>query len=138
METAQARLTVLFEEPFWVGVFEREAGGRYCVCKVTFGAEPRDFEVYQYILDRWHTLAFSPALASPSPDERRINPKRRQRMLREQASGGVGTKAQQALQLQREQGKALRQSRAKQRREAEQERKYQLHQEKRKEKHRGH
>lgn len=137
METAQARLTVLFEEPFWVGLFEREAGGRYCVCKVTFGAEPRDFEVYQYILDRWHTLEFSPMLASLPPDERRVNPKRRQRMLQKQTGEGIGTKAQQALKLQREQGKAARQSRTRERREAEQERKYQLRQEKRKEKHRG-
>ena len=137
METAQARLTVLFEDPFWVGLFERETAGCYCACKVTFGAEPRDFEVYQYILDRWNTLKFSPTLASSLPDQRRVNPKRRQRMLQKQASEGIGTKAQQALKLQQEQGKAVRQFRARQRREAEQERKYQLRQEKRREKHRG-
>ena len=36
------RLTVFFEDPFWVGVFERIESGRLSVCKVTFGAEPRD------------------------------------------------------------------------------------------------
>ena len=45
METAKSKLTVLFDPPFWVGVFERESGGRYEACKLTFGAEPRDAEV---------------------------------------------------------------------------------------------
>ena len=137
METAQARLTVLFEDPFWVGLFERETEGRYSVCKVTFGAEPRDFEVYQYILDHWHSLIFSPTLTAPTPDNRRVNPKRRQRMLQKQTAVGIGTKAQQALKLQQEQGKETRRSRTRQQREAEQERRFQLRQEKRKEKHRG-
>ena len=81
METAQARLTVLFEAPFWVGLFERESEGRYSVCKVTFGAEPKDCEVYQYLLDHWHTLAFSPALTTRPPDTRPVNPKRRNRLI---------------------------------------------------------
>ena len=45
MDTAKARLTVLFDPPFWVGLFERESGGRYEACKHTFGAEPRDAEI---------------------------------------------------------------------------------------------
>ena len=28
METAKSKLTVLFDPPFWVGVFERESGGQ--------------------------------------------------------------------------------------------------------------
>ena len=36
----KASLTVFFEEPFWVGVFERIEDGKLSVCKVTFGAEP--------------------------------------------------------------------------------------------------
>ena len=38
-------LTVYFDAPFWVGVFERMEDGRLSVCKVTFGAEPKDYEV---------------------------------------------------------------------------------------------
>ena len=112
METAQARLTVLFEAPFWVGLFERESEGRYSVCKVTFGAEPKDCEVYQYLLDHWHTLAFSPALTTRPPDTRPVNPKRRNRLIQKQ--DGIGTKAQQALKLQQEQGKLARWSRTRQ------------------------
>ena len=38
-------LTVFFEEPFWVGIFEKREEGKLSVCKVTFGAEPKDYEV---------------------------------------------------------------------------------------------
>ena len=43
-------LTVYFENPFWVGVFERIEGGKLSVCKVTFGAEPKDYEVWSFVL----------------------------------------------------------------------------------------
>lgn len=139
METAAFKLTVLFQEPFWIGLFEREAGGRYEVCKVTFGAEPRDYEVYQFVLENWSRLEFSPALQAEAAEERAINPKRMQRIVRRQtaADAGVGTKAQQALKLQQEQGKQARRVQSRNQREAEQERKFRLRQEKRKEKHRG-
>ena len=37
----EATLTVFFDDPFWVGVFERIEDGKLFVCKVTFGAEPK-------------------------------------------------------------------------------------------------
>lgn len=139
METAKAKLTVLFDPPFWIGLFERERGGRYEACRVVFGAEPRDFEVYAYILDHYDRLAFSPALASGPETDREVNPKRAQREARRQTQpSGIGTKAQQALQLQREQQKTERKAVSKERREAQRERKLALRQEKRREKHKGH
>ena len=42
MDKVSGRLTVFFEEPFWIGVFERISEGKLSVCKVTFGAEPKD------------------------------------------------------------------------------------------------
>ena len=139
METAKAKLTVLFDPPFWVGVFERESGGRYEACRVVFGAEPRDFEVYAYILDHYDRLDFSPALQAETGAERELSPKRAQRLAHRQTQlAGIGTKAQQALQLQREQNKTQRRTLSREAREAEEARRYQLRQEKRKEKHRGH
>ncbi len=55
-------LTVFFEDPFWVGVFERLDEGKLSVCKVTFGAEPKDYEVWDYVLSHYHELVFSPAV----------------------------------------------------------------------------
>ena len=34
MDETSGTLTVFFEEPFWVGVFERISNGRLSVCKV--------------------------------------------------------------------------------------------------------
>lgn len=138
METAKAKLTVLFDPPFWVGIFERESGGRYEACRVIFGAEPRDFEVYALVLERWAGLTFSPALPAAGGPERTVSPKRAQRLARrETQASGMGTRAQQALQLQREQSRTDRQALSREQREAEEERRYQLRQEKRRKKHRG-
>ena len=40
MDKVIGRLTVFFEDPFWIGVFERIENGRLSAAKVTFGAEP--------------------------------------------------------------------------------------------------
>lgn len=44
----KSSLTILFENPFRIGLFERIDGDKYEVCKITFGAEPKDYEVYEY------------------------------------------------------------------------------------------
>lgn len=135
---SKAKLTVFFEEPFWVGLYERECEGRYEVAKVTFGAEPKDYEVYEYFLANWYSLRFSPSMEASVQDERQINPKRRQREAQKAVqTTGIGTKAQQALKLQQEQGKLDHKARSKEQREAEEARQFELKQQKRKEKHRG-
>ena len=139
MEKGYAELTVLFEDPFWVGLYEREASGTYQVCKITFGAEPKDYEVYAFLLEHWRHLPFSPSMEAAAPEERRINPKRMQRQIQKSLQNtGIGTKAQQALQLQREQGKEARKKVSRKEREAEADRQFALRQEKRREKHKGH
>lgn len=139
MEKAISKLTVWFDAPFWVGVFERASDGRYAVCKVTFGAEPKDCEVYDFVRKHYHTLRFSPSLEAGAIADQRVNPKRMQREINKQLGGaGIGTKAQQALKLQQEQGKLERRTRTRQQREAEQARQFALRQEKHKQKHRGH
>lgn len=62
MDTDAISLIVFFEEPFWIGVFERVESGRLSVCKVTFGAEPKDYEVYEYLLKHCYSLRFSSAV----------------------------------------------------------------------------
>lgn len=56
------KLTVFFEEPFWVGIFERIENGKLSVAKVTFGAEPKDCEVQEYIQKWYFSLKFSPVV----------------------------------------------------------------------------
>ena len=62
MDKAAGRLTVFFEDPFWVGVFERSNGSRLSAAKVIFGAEPKDYEIYNFILNHYYDLQFSPAV----------------------------------------------------------------------------
>ena len=95
MDSDLTRLTVFFEAPFWVGVFERFEGGTLSVCKITFGAEPKDYDVLSYVLKNYARLRFSPAVAAAVRQDA-ANPKRMQREIRRTSSGGVGTKAQQA------------------------------------------
>lgn len=131
-------LTVLFEEPFWIGLFERLDGNKYEVCKVTFGAEPKDYEVYEYLLGKWYELKFSPSLSYKTETAKKINPKRLQRNIKVSLQNlGIGTKAQQALKLQHEQFKTERMKKSKEERETEKERQYLIRQEKKKAKHRG-
>ncbi len=137
MKNSAVKLTVFFEDPFWVGVFERTEGGRLSVCKTTFGAEPKDCEVWAYVLKYYSRLRFSPSVAVPVR-QTAVNPKRIQRQLRKQADcSGLGTRSQQALQLQREQNKQERRTRSRAQRELEEQRQFALKQKKRKEKHRG-
>lgn len=136
--TMKSSLTILFEAPFWIGLYERIDGDIYEVCKITFGAEPKDYEVYDFLLQNWRTLKFSPPLKADRIEERKINPKRMQREINNQLQDrGIGTKAQQALKLQHEQNKLERKTKSREQREAEKERQYALRQEKKKAKHRG-
>ena len=138
MDKASGKLTVYFEEPFWVGVFERIEDGKLSVAKVTFGAEPKDYEVQEYIRKYYSSLKFSPAVDTVVKDIKR-NPKRMQREAKKQMQEtGIGTKSQQALKLQQEQNKQKRKVRSREKKEADKLRMFELKQQKKREKHRGH
>lgn len=137
MDRVSVTVTVFFEEPFWIGVVERTWRNRLSVCKVTFGAEPKDYEIYDFFLKNYYKLRFSPAVET-AVKEMRLNPKRMQRKAKQQMQEkGIGTKSQQALKLQQEQRKTERRVFGREQKEAEALRKFELKQQKRKEKHRG-
>ena len=135
---SESRLTVYFDEPFWVGVFEELDGSKLSVCRVVFGAEPTDTEMYAFILRNFNYIRFSPPIKTEIK-QRADNPKRRQRNAHKQLEkSGVGTKSQQAMQRQYEENKLERRQRSREQKEAEKQRIFELKQLKRKEKHRGH
>lgn len=139
MSVSKSRLTVYFEPPFWVALYQREDGDGCRVCKVTFGGEPRDQEVLDWFQIHWRELSFSPPVEEERSPDRAVSPKRARREARKSVQPtGTGTRAQQALQLQRERQKAERRVISKERREAERERKLAIRREKRREKHKGH
>lgn len=138
---SQIKFTVLFSEPFWIGIFELIDNDEYKVCKVTFGAEPREDETYEFILKKYYSLNFSTPILSTENKlpEKRQNPKRLQRKIKKETEAkGIGTKAQIAMQLQHEQCKIERKKKSKEQKEQEEQRKFDLKQKKRLEKHKGH
>lgn len=114
MDSDLTRLTVFFEAPFWVGMFERFEGGTLSVCRIVFGAEPKDYDVLSYVLKNYTRLRFSPAVAAAVRQDA-ANPKR----------------------MQREEQKLERKTRTRAQRDAEKQLKFDRRQQKRKKKHRG-
>ncbi|MCC0700047.1 YjdF family protein [Clostridioides sp. ZZV15-6383] len=137
MDKISGKLTVLFEEPFWIGVFERQDGKKYEACKVVFGAEPKEVEVYEFILERFFSLDFGSIKLEKNVTKDKIGYKRMQRKIKKEQET-VGTKAQNAIKLQYEERKQDKKNLAKNRKEEEKERLFNLKQEKRKSKHKGH
>lgn len=138
MDRISITVKVFFQDPFWIGLCERTDNGGRSVCKVTFGPEPKEYEVQEFISQNWYRLSFSPAVAEAERRTEHRNPKRMLREVKKQMNWtGIGTKAQQALKLQHEENKEKRKSFTKEKREEEEQRKFALRQQKRKEKHRG-
>ena len=135
------KLTVLYNEPFWVGIFEVEEGECYKASKVTFGAEPKDAEVYEFLLKNYYKLNF--VKVETEKDEQKLkkkeNPKRLQRKIHKEVQNkGIGTKAQNALKKQHEENKIERKKRTREQKEAEEKMIYEMKKQKKKEKHKGH
>lgn len=138
MERVSIKLTIYFEEPFWVGIFERSIDEKFSVCKVVFGAEPKDNEIFGLILNRYSKLKYSPEILYEKAFKEKVNPKRVQRDVKKQLNNkGVSTKSQQALKLQQEQNKTIRKIKTKEQKELEKEKLYSLRQKKKREKHKG-
>ena len=131
-------LTVFFDDPFYAGVFERVDDGTLVVAKVVFGAEPSDQLVYDWLLENYFQLRFSPPVEGVKEIRIAANPKRRQRQAAKVTNVSIGTKSQQAMQLAHEEAKQMHKIRTREQREQEEERQLQLHIAKKKAKHRGH
>ncbi len=139
MNTIQSQLTILFVDPYWIGIYERSEGKKMEACKIIFGTEPKDYEVYQYLNTHWYQLKFGPSVEVEESSKLTINPKRLQRKIsKELRTTGISTKAQLALAAQREENKIIRKAKSKLEKEREKEKQYALHKQKKKEKHRGH
>ena len=92
--------TVYFDGQFWVGVLERRDEGLVRAVKVTFGAEPSDTELYEWVsrhgnalIERLESTAAVPTTRSPRA--KRLNPKR---ALRDAARAAQAPRASTAAQ----------------------------------------
>ena len=134
MKKISGKLTVFFENPFWVGIFEDFENDNLSVCKVTFGSEPKEYEIYDFILKKFYNLRFSNEMKS-NFREKAKNPKRRQREIKKELqSKKFLKKSEEILKLQYEEKKKERKVKTKQEKEFEKQRKFLLKQEKQKHK----
>mgnify|MGYP002741153750 FL=1 len=137
MDKVVIKLTVYFADPFWVGVAERIAGGRLSAAKITFGAEPKDYEIAGFVQRHFYELRFSQSVLTERREAKK-NPKTAQRDAKRQMQEvGIGTKSQQALKLQHEAKRLEGRKKNREEKQAKAERLFLLKQQKRKEKHRG-
>lgn len=137
---SKSEFTIFFEDPFWVGVLQRQEGKTLFVSKITFGAEPTDPQVYCFTLQKWSTLSeFGKTTLDKQTINKKTNPKRVQRMAQKALKEkGISTKAQLALNHLREEQKLEQKKRKKENKLQEQEQRFLLKQEKKKQKHKGH
>ncbi len=132
------KCTVYFEDPYWVGFFERCDENGYSVARFVFGAEPSEVELCHFSLRDFQNLVFSLPGLVPEQEEAELSFKRRQRQVhRQMAQAGAGTFAQRALQAERERMKQVRREETRAEREAGEREKYLRKQAQKKEKHRG-
>jgi hypothetical protein len=135
----KTKLTVFFEYPFWVGVFEREYDNKYEVSKIVFGSEPKDYDVYEYVLNNISKLKYSRPATIEESSVKKPNYKKMQKKIKKQLQNNeIGTKAQQAIKRERELLKKENVTITKEQKEIRKKMKYKMYQEKKKEKKKGH
>lgn len=131
-------LTIFFEDPFWVGIFERSDGVTLEISRVVFGAEPRDCAVREFILREYASLHYGPPVTLDEAEHKKVNPKRLKKIIhKETLEGGVGTKAQQALKIAFESSQKEAAKLSKDKRKELAQEKFEQRREKKKEKKRG-
>ena len=137
METISIGLTVYFEDGFWHGLFEQEYEGTYQVCRVTFGQEPKEDEIWKLLQTQFVRLSFSPE-ATVKQHVKIKNPKRLQRAVKKQVKQKVSSKSQELLQLQCEERKKISKHQSSVQKQLLKQEKFERKQQKRREKHKGH
>ncbi len=135
------KLSILFDQPYWIAVLEDERDGALYAAKHIFGAEPSDQQVYEFVLNEAAALLAQMTIGVPVEHAaaRSVGYKRMIRAAkRETQARGISTQAQAAIKQQIEQNKQSRRRISRAERKAERERKRQIAREKAKAKQRGH
>lgn len=139
MNKISGSFTVMFENPFWIGILENEYGKKYQVSKVIFGPEPTDVQLYEFIQKNFFSITFGELTLKKSSKEKEIGYKRMQKKIKkEQCNKTIGTKAQNALKFQHDFNKTEKKKLSKQKKLQQDKEKFNLKQYKKKEKHKGH
>jgi hypothetical protein len=133
------KLTVLFEDPFWIGVFERHAKNGCAIAKYIFGAEPSEPKLYDFLLKNFNSLKFTTPTTTLKYISKKKNPKRIKREVSQELNKkSTITKAQEAIKQEQGKYKQLKKHKSTIKKHNEAAQKFTLKQLKKKEKIRGH
>ncbi|EEL84661.1 DUF2992 domain-containing protein [Bacillus cereus] len=131
------KLKIYFDGQFWIGIVEMYENSKLKVCKHTFGSEPKDSEILDFMIP----LLNDTSGVKNSIDKRKnktINPKRLIRLAaKELKNQGVSNKPYEVLRIELEQKKKVKQCITRQKKEELQEKKRQMKIQKQKAKHWG-
>ncbi|MHA6534540.1 YjdF family protein [Paenibacillus sp. BAC0078] len=134
------KLTVFFEEPFWVGIVELTEDGVVKAGRYVFGSEPSQEEILDFVRFRLLEVVegLSCGVATGKAAAVIRNPKRRARAAAKESRGtGGSTFSQQAIKLEQEKRGAESARRSKAAREELALKKREIARQKAKDKHRG-
>lgn len=136
------KVTIFFENKFWVGTFERTDKAGYAAARHIFGAEPSDPEIHDFVLNQYLDLKFG-APKDLDIQIHRQNPKRVQREVRREMErmkeiSKPSTMAQDYLREEIERTKKEKKTISSADKQARKDEQFSIKQDKRKEKHRGH
>lgn len=131
--------TIKYNNPYWIGIFERIDESGYSVAQHIFGSEPGDAEIYDFIRNGYRSLLFSEPVAVKDVAVKVVNFKRRQREIRRTArETSCATRAQEALKAEFERRKEASKIVSRSEHELDERLKFIKRQEKKREKKRGH
>lgn len=97
------KCTVLFDDPFWIAIFEKSDETGYQVARHVFGALPNEAQLLEFSLNHLQVIHFSHPTVRDNSNNPATNFKRRQRQARKLAQSSSHLKqAWQAIQAERE------------------------------------
>jgi hypothetical protein len=135
----KTKLTIYFENPFWVGIFEKTDNNNYSAFRLVFPVEPKDADIYDLILNNYSVINYSTAVKINGKTEKcRINPKRLQKVAKnEMTKTNRLKKAYIAINKEREKNKKEKIKNSKIIKLEKEKLKFSIKKQKRKDKHRG-
>lgn len=143
MDTSEAHIIIIFDEPFYIALFERIVDGQYSVAKEIIGtSDPTNADLLMFFERlQYEKLRFStPVEGDVEKTQRKVSFKRLQKLAKketEKRTLHTYSKAHEQLKLLQEELKLERKKESKAEKEAKEERKFALRLEKKKAKHRG-
>lgn len=139
---SRSETTILFEDPFWVAIFEQYQNGYYSVARQVIGAtEPHGSEIVMFLQKlNYDRLKFTPPVREEKISKKVLNFKRQLKQIRCAQLYGLKhtyTRAHALIKVNKDAIKAEKQKQSRTVREEEKREKFRLKQEKRKERQRG-